>query len=376
MKKVLMVATYGDFFAAFETNNIKILNDMGYEVHLCANWTEQKYNYKHEKLKGLNYKKINIEFNRTPFAISNIVKYFQLSKLLSEENYVLVDCHNAVVGAYARLAAKKNNISKIMYTAHGFQFHKGGRIIDWLIYYPVEFILAKITDELVVINKEDYNIAKDMHAGNVNLIPGVGVNSKKKLDLSMTEIENKKKELGLPSNSFIILSVGELSKRKNHKVIIKALAKIENQNIYYLIAGQGKMYNSLSKYASKIGQKDHLKLLGHRSDIPELNAISNIAAFPSKREGLGIAGLESLSFGLPLISSNVQGIPDYSIHGVTGFVSHPNDYKLFSKYIEVLYEDEDLRLKLKVNSKRIVKRFDVSVVNQKMKQIYENLLGV
>ncbi|MGX0266811.1 hypothetical protein [Enterococcus casseliflavus] len=51
-KKILMVATYGDFFASFEVNNIKILNQLGYEVHLCANWENTKYNYKHEKLEG------------------------------------------------------------------------------------------------------------------------------------------------------------------------------------------------------------------------------------------------------------------------------------------------------------------------------------
>lgn len=374
MKKILMVATYGDFFAAFEINNIKILNEMGYEVHLCANWTEEKYNYKHEKLQGLKYKRINIEFSRSPFATSNIEKYFQLSKLLSKEEYYLVDCHNAVVGVYARLAAKKNKVSKIMYTAHGFQFHKGGRIIDWLIYYPVESLLSRITDELVVINKEDFNVAKNMHAKNVSLIPGVGFRSKSKLGLSLSEIESKKKRLGLPPNSFIILSVGELSKRKNHKVIIRALSKIKNPNIYYLIAGQGKEYDLLLDFAIGLGLENHVKLLGHRSDIEELNAVSDIAAFPSKREGLGIAGLESLASGLPLISSNVQGIPDYSLHNVTGFVCNPNDSNTFSKYINILYQDEELRSKFRANTKRAVEGFDISVVEQKMKQIYIRIL--
>ena len=68
-KKVLMVATYGDFFAAFETNNIKILNDMDIEVTLCANWTDPKYNYKTEKLSDLEFKKIDIAFERSPFSV-------------------------------------------------------------------------------------------------------------------------------------------------------------------------------------------------------------------------------------------------------------------------------------------------------------------
>ena len=74
-KKILMVATYGDFFASFEVNNIKILNQLGYEVHLCANWENTKYNYKHEKLEGLKFKKINIHFDRSPFSLKNLINY-------------------------------------------------------------------------------------------------------------------------------------------------------------------------------------------------------------------------------------------------------------------------------------------------------------
>ncbi|NSV33862.1 glycosyltransferase family 1 protein, partial [Enterococcus faecalis] len=66
-KKILMVATYGDFFASFEVINLKLLNQLGYEVLLCALLENTNYNYKHEKLQGLNIKKINIHFDRSHF---------------------------------------------------------------------------------------------------------------------------------------------------------------------------------------------------------------------------------------------------------------------------------------------------------------------
>ncbi|KAA9182420.1 glycosyltransferase family 4 protein [Enterococcus faecium] len=374
-KKILMVATYGDFFASFEVNNIKILNQLGYEVHLCANWENTKYNYKHEKLKGLKFKKINIHFDRSPFSLKNLINYKKLSRLMKYENYKMVDCHNAVIGAYSRIAAKVNNVEKIMYTAHGYQFFKGGKLLDWVLYYPIEKILSNWTDELVVINKEDFHLAKKrMKAKRIDVIPGVGFDYDK-FKVNTVNVKEKKKEVGIPLNSFVILSVGELSKRKNHEVIIRAISKIDKLDIYYIIAGQGSQYASLRNLSKKLGIEDRVKLLGHRDDIRELNAISNIAAFPSKREGLGIAALESLAAGLPLISSNVQGIKDYSIDGITGFTCHPEDIEKFAEHILRLYSDEKLVKLLSENGRKISTEFSIGKVSLLMQEIYETILS-
>lgn len=372
--KILMVATYGDFFAAFELNNIRILNQLGYEVHLCANWKEKKYNYKYEKLSDLKFKKINIEFDRSPFSLRNIINYRKLSQLMKTEKYKLIDCHNAVTGFYSRLAASRNDIDKVMYTAHGFQFFKGGKLLDWMLYYPIERALSYLTDEIVVINKEDFILAENkLHAKKIDFIPGVGIDFDE-YNFHNINIEAKKKELGIPLDSFVVLSVGELSKRKNHEVIIKALSKIDKSDIYYIIAGQGTQYNHLKELSKKLGIEKQVKLLGHRNDIKELNEISNIAAFPSKREGLGIAALESLAAGLPLISSNVQGIKDYSIDGITGFTCAPGDIKGFKKSILKLYYDKSLAEYFSENGKEISAEFSADKVNELMRKIYESIL--
>ena len=74
MNKILMTATYGDFFAAFEVDNIKILNNLGYKVYLCADWHSKEFNYKYDKLNGLDFEKIDINFFRSPINIKNIKK--------------------------------------------------------------------------------------------------------------------------------------------------------------------------------------------------------------------------------------------------------------------------------------------------------------
>lgn len=373
-KKVLMVATYGDFFAAFEVDNIKILNDLGIEVYLCANWEDSRYNYKTDKLKNVKYKTINIPFRRSPFSMVNIINFFKLNKLLRSETFFSIDCHNAVVGVYARLSGYINKVPKVIYTAHGFQFFKGGSILDWIIYYPIEKFLSKITDILIVINNEDYEVTKQFHCPKVVKIPGVGVDTTRFSRNYNYDNSLKKKSLGLPDESFIVLSVGELSKRKNHQVIIKALAKLNEPNIYYLIVGQGKEHHKLTNLIKELNLESNIFLLGHRDDILELNNISDIVAFPSKREGLGIAAIESLSMGLPLISTNVQGINDYSIDGITGYTFKYNDVTGFSEAINLMYKNIELRNELSNNARKISLDYDQKVVNKIMRELYSSLV--
>lgn len=373
MKKVLMVATYGDFFAAFETNNIKILNDMGCEVHLCANWTDANYNYKYSKLDGLKFKKINIEFDRSPYTLKNFKNYKKLSNLMKQGNYYLLDCHNAVVGAYARLAAKKNNISKVMYTAHGFQFYKKGPKKDWMIYYPIERFLSRFTDVLVVMNEEDNGVAQKFYSKELFFIHGIGVN----LEKSNSESEKKlnRADFGIPRNSFVILSVGELSKRKNHEVVIEALKEMNDKDIYYLIAGEGQEKETLLKKISDANLSNNIKLLGFRTDVNSLNKMADIAIFPSLREGLMIAGIESLANGTPIIASNRKGLADYTIDYATGFRIEPKSVRDVIQKINYLKENIFLLDSMKQNAIIKSKEYSLEVVENEMRNIYLTLIN-
>lgn len=102
--------------------------------------------------------------------------------------------------------------------------------------------------------------------------------------------------MGISESTFIILSIGELSKRKNHQIVIKALSTIQNKNVIYLIAGVGDSHENLVNLARDLDVSDKVKFLGYRSDINRLLAIADFTIFPSFREGLMIAGIESLSW--------------------------------------------------------------------------------
>jgi glycosyltransferase involved in cell wall biosynthesis len=270
------------------------------------------------------------------------------------------------------LAARTTNTT-VIYTAHGFHFFKGGPIKSWILYYPVERLLSYLTDVLITINHEDFLRAKkSFGAKRVEYIPGVGLDTNYFSEIVINRYM-KRKEICVPVDAVMLFSVGELGERKNHETPIRALAKTINKNIYYVICGVGELKDYLTKLACDLGVADRVLLLGFRSDIAELCKISDIYVFPSRREGLGIAGLEGMASGLPLISSYINGIRDYTKNGETGYCLEPFDVEGFSIAIDKLAGDVGLRERIGKNNLNVVKNFDINVVDGLMDRIYKSV---
>ena len=158
-KKALFVATVFKFLS-FEKSDMELLKDMGYEIYTAANRKESEWLQDDGDLNYLNLQKCHIGFGRTPFSRKNIIAYRQLKSLIQRENFEVMHCHTPVASAIARLAARKAHKKgmKVIYTSHGFHFHKSSPIRNWLIFYPIEWLMAFLTDMIITINREDYRI--------------------------------------------------------------------------------------------------------------------------------------------------------------------------------------------------------------------------
>ncbi len=371
MKKALFVATVYHFLN-FEKSDMQILKDMGFEIHTATNMSNEEWLQDDGSLDSLNVIKHQIDFDRLPFSFSNLKAYKQLRKLINENDFTLIHCHTPVAGVVARLAAisARNKGANVIYTAHGFHFYKGAPLSNWLFYFPVEWFLSFVTDTLITINKEDYELAKNyLHSKYVEYIAGVGIDIKKFEDIKIDK-KAKKKELGIPENSKLILSVGELNKNKNHQIILRAIAKTNNQNIHYAICGEGKLHNKLQTFAKKLNVINQLHLLGQRNDIPEILKCADIFVFPSLREGLGLSALEAMAAGLPLIISDNRGSRDFAVNGFNSYVVESTDVDSFKNSIINLLNNNEIRNKFVLNSKKTIEKFDLNIVSEKMKDIY------
>lgn len=339
-KKVLFTATVvKTHINVFHLPYLKWFKEQGYEVHVAA-----KNDFINEPCIIPNCNKYyDIKFARFPFSKTNINAYKQLKKLMQENNYDIIHCHTPVAGVLTRLAARSSKNATVIYTAHGFHFFKGAPLVNWLIYYPVERFCAKYTDKLITINKEDYERAKWFKLrknGKVYYVPGVGINLEKIQNLKV-DIKQKKTELVIPEDIPVLLSVGELIKRKNHETVLKALSQIKDKNFIYLICGRGVLMEYLKNLTKQLGLESKVKFLGFRKDIAEICKTSDLFIFPSYQEGLPVALMEAMAAGLPIIASNVRGNRDL-IEKENLF--EPNDVKtltsLIEKQIELIRQKE------------------------------------
>lgn len=375
MKKALMNASVASMIYQFNMNNIDILEELGYQVDVACNFGKENPMKDTEiakfkkNLMDRGIKVIETDCPRSPLAFRKLVStYKQLKNLADSEVYDLIHTQSPIGGALCRLAFRKarKKGTKVIYTAHGFHFYKGAPLKNWFIYYPIEKICSHMTDILITINKEDYELAQQkMKAKKVEYVPGIGIDLDKFRPLQLEQKEIRKK-LGIPEDAIWMLSVGELSKRKNHEILIKAMGKFKN--LYCTIAGQGELKEKLINLSESLGVGERVKLLGFRTDISELCEAADIFGFPSLQEGLPVALMEAMASGLPVVCSRIRGNIDLVNEGKGGEFFEPNSLAELEQAITRLLA-KNLKDVGAYNREKI-RQFDIQLVKKKMQMCY------
>ena len=384
-KHILILTTTSDFLGKFERENVKILQQMGYIVHYAANMKEPYYVSTEENLRQMGIQTHHIEIARSPFLMKENQKAFrQLLHLIHSFPIQAIHCHTPVGGLLGRLAGKfcpdKNLI--VIYTAHGFHFYKGSPLFNRMVYYPVEKKLARYTDILIVINEEDYRATQKFRIkkdGHVYKIPGVGLDRDLFRPFSKERRNFLRKQFGIDQDIFFLLSIGELNENKNHQIVLEALAKMKQEQkdlskLKYGICGDGFFREQIQQQIKEFGLENTVTLYGYCDRISEILGCCDATIFPSRREGLGMAGLESLSMGIPVIASDNRGTREYMEHGKNGFVYRYDDVDGFIEGIETLRNlNSEKKKEMKLFCTDSVKSFDKQYATAVMKRIYSGV---
>ncbi|MBR5309849.1 MAG: glycosyltransferase family 4 protein [Oscillospiraceae bacterium] len=370
--KILYVTTISLTMNSFFKPHIDMLVKEGHKVDIACNYKDLVLDNLYSEL-GCDF--FQIDFSRSPLSFNNVKAFFQLKKIIKDGGYDIVHCHTPNAAVITRLVCRKfrKNGLKVFYTAHGFHFYKGAPKFNWLFFYPVEKICSKFTDKLITINKEDYELAKSkFYAKEVHYIPGVGVDLSRFENVQVNK-SDKRRETGVPEDAILLLSVGELNENKNHQVVIKALTQIDNKNIHYAIAGIGDKKEYLLNLAKELGLSDRVHLLGYRNDVAELYKAADIFCFPSIREGLGLAAVEAMACGLPVVAADNRGTRSFIEDETNGFICKYDDEKNFADVCVRIITDSNLKNKIAVEGIYTAKKFSQKKVLQIIQQIHNSL---
>ncbi len=382
MKRALMIASMASMLDNFNRDNIELLNQEGYEITLAANFKTEDSNspervkrFKHN-MEEKGFRIIHIDFTRKISNWKGQIRSFRQVKQLAEEEFDLVHCHSPICAAMTRLAFRKKRRSgvKIIYTAHGFHFFKGAPWINWLIYFPVEWVCAHFTDVLLTINFEDHKRAnKWFKAKKVEYIPGIGIDTEKFQKRKFVGRKEKREALGIKEKDTMLLSVGELNSNKNHQVVIRAVAGLKNKMLHYVVAGQGGLFSDLRALAEQLQIADQVHLIGFQEDVASLYQCADLYLLPSKREGLNISLLEAMSSGLPCVVSKIRGNVDLVAEGEGGFLIGSEEVTAWAEGINKLVSSPELRERMGEQNQKRSFLFGRTKVSEKMHSIYKEL---
>lgn len=372
MKKVLFVVTVvKTHIMEFHIPYLKMFKEMGWETAVAA-----RNDYENPTDCVIPYcdAYYNIPFERNPLKPGNLKAYTKLKKVIDAGGYDIIHCHTPVGAMLTRLAAKqaRKNGTKVFYTAHGFHFYKGAPAINWLLYYPVEKWLSRYTDVLITINKEDYERAKTFKAGRVCYVPGVGIDLKKFATSDELHKEKRSwlcKEFDIPEDAMILLSVGEVNKNKNHRVVIEALGKLKRKDIYYVICGRGPLRDAYVSLAEQLNIGKQVILTGYRTDVADFYKAADVFVFPSFREGLPVSVMEAMASGLPIIATSIRGSSDIVKESINGKLLKPDDVDGFANVIEAFRNKELLNSIAKTNAQEAGK-YDLNAVIKLYQEAY------
>ena len=374
MAKSILITCTDSMMKQFLEPHVKNLAGNGYEVEIACSEVLNRMAEVREDLG--EYARIHLlHLKRSPLAVSNIRGYREIKQIIRNGHYDLIWTNEPVMGVATRLAARKarKQGTKVMYMVHGFHFYKGSPLLNWLIFYPIERLMASKADCICTINREDYTRALQMNTARAAYIHGVGIDTERlKPGNNPTNLRN---ELRLAQDAYLVLSVGELNENKNQQVIIRAIARLKDPAIHYVLCGKGDQRQSLEALAQELDIADHVHFLGYRKDIADICRQSDVFALPSRREGLPFAAMEAMYCGLPLINSGIRGLTDITEDGISGYICGTDDDQQYTDSIRKLKNNPDARMRMGERNRKTVEAFTIGQTKQEIFQLIRELLS-
>ncbi len=378
MSKILFISNISYRITSFVSASISAAHDIDLDFYHASNWESAKDGQVQIDEVEYDIKINNVHISRNPFGFSNLKAYKELVELIKREKIDYIHCNTPTGGILGRLAGKKCKVKRVIYQAHGFHFYKGAPKKNWMIYYPVEKLLARYTDALITINQEDYELAKNKlklrNNGNVYFVHGVGINTAQYKKDSASRMV-KRSELGLKDSDVAVISMGDLIERKNYDVAIRAIAEAKNPNLHYFICGKGPKSDNLKALAQNLGVTEQVHFLGYRTDIKELLNAVDVFLFTTKQEGLPRSMMEAMAFGLPCIASKIRGNTDMLEGTEGGFLCETMDVSAYAEKLNVLANDKSLCETMGKNNLVTIQKFSTETVTDEIRKIYETELN-
>lgn len=349
------------------------LSKRGHEIHFVTYKQPVRLEYLSNNIK---YHEVIVPeyplFHYQPYELALSSK---LVTVVKENDIDLLHVHYAIPHAYAGFMAQQMLKTKgidlpMMTTLHGTDITLVG---SHSFYKPA--VNFSINESNVVTSvsqslKEDTKAIFDIHK-EIHVVP------------NFIDFQNLPKNIGdcqrdlmAEDDERIITHVSNLRPVKRIDDLIKVFYKIQEKiKSRLIIIGDGPERENASKLAHELGVRDKIMFLGKSNEVEKILCYSDLFLLPSEKESFGLAALEAMAYGVPVISTDVGGVPEVNLNGESGYLSALGDVDEMANNAIKILENTDTLDKFKLRAKDIALSFDMQNIVPQYERLYETMLN-
>jgi glycosyltransferase involved in cell wall biosynthesis len=371
MPKLLVVTTVPITIRSFLLPFVKHFRSLGWQVDVMAQGISAD-----QECVATCDRIYDIQWSRNVFDPRNLLAgVSRVKEVVAKENYDLVHVHTPIAAFVTRYALKDFKKTKVIYTAHGFHFYRGGSAVKNAIFLGLEKLAGKWTDFLVTINQEDEAAAKKhnfLPAERIYYTRGIGVDTEYYASgkVNPEDITQVRQELALSDHDTLLLAIAEFTPRKRHRDLLNALVKVANPQVHLALAGEGPMKQELEALTKELGIEQQVHFLGYRNDIPTLIQAADAVLLVSQQEGLPRSIMEAMCLNTPVIGSNIRGTQDLLENGC-GLLVELGDTDALAKAMIQVVKDPDSLAAMAAKAQVEMASYDLKKIIQQYSDIYQ-----
>jgi len=354
------------------TELAKVLSSKGHRIHVLSYQRPARLDVLDA---NISYHEVSINsyplFEYPPYALALAS---QMVNLIEYENLDLLHVHYALPHATSAYLAKQIMAEKgisvpIITTLHGTDITLVGR--DPSYKHVVEFSIDKsdgvtaVSDYLKRETYANFDIKQD-----IRVIPNF-------IDLERFKKSNKShfKKAICPDGEKVVVHVSNFRKVKRVPEVISVFARILSHGIKakLLLVGDGPDRQKAEQQCRDLGICEHTRFLGKLDEVEEVLSIADLFLIPSGSETFGLAALEAMSCSVPVISSNIGGLPEVNIEGETGYLCDLDDIECMAEHAKNILTDDALHTQLSENARKRAELFNQDKVVGDYERFYEEV---
>ncbi len=298
---------------------------------------------------------------------------------------MIVHTHSSKAGILGRWAAKSVGVSPIIHSVHGFGFHRDQRRLARQCYIALERLTARMTTHFIAVSAANIRTGLELRLfspSQVSLIrSGIEIEAfQQYARLQHADFEQWREKklttLGWPLKTPRIGMVACFKPQKAPLEFVQVIERVAAQmpDIHAVMVGDGDLRPQIEALIQEKQLQRQITLAGWRTDMPELFSLFDMVVLTSHWEGLPRVCPQAMAAGIPIVATNVDGIPEAVVDGVNGFLQAPGDIDGLAERVLYLLRNPEQASQMGSAGQQRVDEFDIRHMVRQQEELYLRLI--